>query len=232
MIPKTFSAPGSDYEPSIWDRVRDAVWLMMWSDAAHRKYYSFDDGEDPFGIRISAGYAHTRNKTYDVPQQLIQNAVESVAVDLLTQRDAVTRVTIAIVHFEKPTTSKIDVDVDAPTVTPESVMGRTVEILNRGTLVVEGRSSENGVLIDPHGSPLLEDGTYDPELVRRLNTAPPAIRFGTPTPIRRSTSLSDFLDKEWEELDPATDIAVLYSVMATYEIDVADRDDMRHGGTA
>lgn len=228
-IPKTFSAPGS-HEPSIDDRVRDAVFLALMADDANRKYYSYDDDNPDAGVRISAGFAHTRNRTYDVPQQLVQCVTGSNQLELLVQHDAIKRVSIAITHFEKPTTGKIEVNVLAPQMTPETLMGRTEEILMRGTLHVEGQVTAQGVLIDPY-SPLLDDGTYDPPTIVRLNELIPTIQRQQPLPIKRSLALDDLL-KEFDELDPTKDIAVLYTVVATYEINVADRDNLRNGGSS
>lgn len=233
MIPKTFSATSAEdtYAPSIEDTVRDAVWLMLYSDEVNRRAYSYDDDNPDAGVRIFAGLAHIdpSDGRIVVPQQIVSVATSQGQWSYEPNSSGVKRVAIAIGHLESPDTKWLTVDVDAPQFTPETRVAHTAEIIMRGTLYAEGRTSEAGRIVDPYLSPLNEDETYDLDQIRLLSNKAPEIKQVAPVPVRRRPA------KNSDDLfiaDPVRDVAILYSLVVVYTVDVTNRENMRAGGYA
>lgn len=229
-IPVTFSAPGDGYEPSAEDCLRDGVWLMLYADNVNRKGYSFNEADASAGVRIVSGVAHTETNTGKlvVPQQIVTVAVPSNRFNFATGGAGEKSISIAIAHLERPETGYLDIDVDTPAMTPEQRLARTEEILMRGTLYAADITSAKGRVIDPYYTPKLGDGTYDPEQLLILNDRPPEITRMAPLPVR----LRSPRNENEIFIDPLKDIGVAYSLVATYIVDLASRENMRRGGFA
>jgi hypothetical protein len=236
--PRTFSQGSETLEPSIEDALRDGIWIMLRADDGNRKTYSFDDDEPAAGIRIYSGVAHVdpSEGRIIIPQQIVTVAVASNRLAFETTGDASKRVTIAIAHLERPETGYLEVDVDAPAITPEARLARTEEILMRGTLFIEDMATNNGRVIDPYRSPIYDEdtaatpddvGLYIPEEVRYLNELLPEVVRAQPLPIRLRAARTQ---AEALNIDPVTDLAVVYSLLATYTISIGDRENLRLGG--
>lgn len=224
------------YAPSIADCVRAAVWLMLIADDVNRNAYAYEEvaamtsDMDTGLVRIKQGRADHDPATgaLILPQQLVLVAAASGTWKYSTSKAGTENVTIGIMHIEAADTSFVSNDVDAPSVTPESRLARVREILQRGTLYDGAATSRAAKIIDPYNSPLSEDGTYDLNEARFLCTMAPDIRYGAKSvfPNRHTRTEAELL-----ALDPRTDFAVAYGLFATYSIDVANRENMRHGGT-
>ena len=225
-VPVTFSPPGTAYEPSIEDALRDGVVLMLRADDITRKAMSFDDEDPDKGVRIFAGFAHTAKQDgrIVVPQIVVTTAVGSGRLTYTPSRGATKLVSLLVVLFEGPESDYIDVNATTPQITPEAKIGRIVEVLMMGTLFKSDQERRTGKVVDMYLSPLLEDGTYDQASIRYLNELLPAIEPRDPQPVSRRTR------KGSGDEDSARDIAVLYSLKATYTVAIEDRENMRRGG--
>lgn len=235
-IPKTFSAPPDvtfptlgGFAPTVEDCVRAAVWLMLYSDDVNRNAYSYEDNNPAAGVRIRQGRADHDPATGAIilPQQLVLVAVASGTWRYSTSKAGTKRVTIGVMHMEAIDTSYVEVDVDAPSLTPEARLGRVEEILMRGTLYDEAEDSRDAKLIDPYYSPRNEDGTYDMSGAVFLSTKAPDIR---PSARRVFPNRHVRTENELLALDPRSDFAVTFGLFATYDIDIANRENMRRGG--
>lgn len=209
---------------------------MLRADDANRKIYSYDDDDPSKGVRIVSRIAHTDNTNDQrivVPQQIVSVAIGRGDFKFLTAGAGEELVYIAITHLEAISTDYIDVDVegtiakwaaDAKLITPESKCSRTAEILMRGTLYQAGQATNNGRVVDPYNSPLLADGTYDPNNVKLIGTGPPKFSYLSPRiePLRRPPRN----ESEFFALDPIRDLAVRYDVIAAYSVDIRDRGHM------
>ena len=228
-VPKTFSAPGDEYAPSIEDSLRDGVWLMLLADDLTRKTYSYDPANADAGVRIlaGAGDVEPESKALVVPQLIVNVGIANNRLELGTTGDGEKQITIIITLLEKVDRSYLRPDVSAPPVTAETKLARIEQTLMLGTLYRAGILTERGRVVDPYNSPLLPDGTYDPATVRILNTRPPAISRQRPFGVRRKPPDSE---DDLFRVDPQKDIAVAYGVFATYTVTLADREDMTTGG--
>jgi hypothetical protein len=236
-IPKTFSAPADEtfpalngYAPTIEDSTRYAVWLMMYADDVNRKSYSFDDDDPAKGVRIRQNRADADPVTGQLvlPQQLIGVRFDASRFTYETGMSGEETVEIACMHLEAVDSSWLDTDVDNPPLTLEARCGRWREILMRGTIFEEAQlQKETYALVDPFYSPLDENGFYDTSQMVTLTTKPPAVR-----PTARSVFPARPVKSEAElwKLDPVKDFAVAYGVLATFQIPVRDRRNMRRGG--
>jgi hypothetical protein len=233
-IPQTFSAPGDAYEPSVEDCLRDGVWLMLLADDLIRKSHSFDPENAVAGVRILAGAGNVEPgmNRLTVPQIIVNVGIGSNRFELGTTGDAEKTITIVILMLEKPDTSYLRPDVDAPPLTAETKLARLEEVLMRGTLYRLDEDEnlivdERGRVIDPYYSPLEEDGTYTPASVVFLNTGPPSITRQRPFGVRRKPPDTE---DDLFRVDPQKDIAVAYGVFATYTVTLNDRKNLRRGG--
>lgn len=225
-IPKTLSAPSDStfpalkgFAPSIEDRVRYAVWLMMYSDDVLRREYSYDEADASKGVRIRQEVADYDNESGGLilPQMGVYTGVSAGAIDPKTSMRAENRVVIVVMHYEAPTTARLETDVTIPMLTYESKLARTRAVLMRGTIFEEDQNEEATYLVDAYASPLLPDGGYDPAQIVTLTTQPPAIR---PTVKRSIPNRTVKSEAEYWKLDPIRDYAVTYGLTATYSIEI------------
>jgi hypothetical protein len=226
VLPVTFSAPGDSYFPSVEDCLRDGVYLMLRADDVNRRAYSFDADDPAMGVRISSEVERVdNNHRLLLPQQIVAVGFNSIRFQLELTNTGTQRITINIGFYEASNSEFLDVDLETPPVTVLSKMARVKEILFRGTLYKLGMESNNGRVVDPYNSPLNEDGTYDETKIRELNRLLPEVVYAPPRAIalRKPTS-----EEDW--LDPVRDLGVLYSLSATYVIDMQDRENMTLGG--
>lgn len=205
---------------------------MLRADNVNRREYAYDPGDESKGVRIYTNMEgrDENDQRIIVPQQVVVVAMPAIKWEFLTGNSGTVRCTIHVAHFEKPDTDYVQFDSLAPSITVLAKMNRTRQILMRGTLYDEDRvadhPSENGAVIDPYATPLLPDGTYDPSGIVRISEKPPEITYGVPRAIPRKQREGD----DESKVDRVKDVALLYSVLATYEIDITNRDTMSAGG--
>lgn len=230
-IPKTFSAPApATYRPSVEDCLRDGVWLMMYSDDLHRAYYAYDKNNYAKGFSITSGHPHSGPDGFDVPQLVVQVSVEGGTVNPQTGSSSERLIDITVSHFEPLSEEMVKVNVAAFTRTAEALLSRTEVILAKGTIFAEGMETNRAHVIDPYYSPLLEDGTYDPEgPPRTLNGIPPDVRRLVPRPLPRRLPRNA---ADYDAILQARDIAIIYSLRARYTVDITNREDLTLGGYA
>lgn len=200
---------------------------MLMADDANRSAYAYDPVNLAKGVRIFQGRAGTDPAGHVVvPQQIVGVAVANSTWAFHTSKQGERRVTIGVLHLEAPNTSYVDTDTDVPPITPETRLARTTEILMRGTIYRAGDTSTAEV-IDPYDSPLNDDGTYDIERIRILSNRPPDVRQTAKEsfPLKPVAALNDYLT-----LDLIRDFAVAYGVLATWTINIDDRDKQTRGG--
>jgi hypothetical protein len=233
-IPKTFSAPGEAYEPSIADAVRYAVWLMLVADNVNRRAYMYDENDEARGVRIFQTQPEFDISTGRVttPQQVVGNAISQASWKYATNNAGEIRITIGVAHIGAADSDFLSNDVNAPSITPETRLARVHEILMRGTLWREDQIEEDAKrsrLVDPYRSPLDGEGLYEEGSITFLSTMAPDIRYSAkqtyPNPRERLQSEADIY-----KLDPIRDFAVSYGLFATYTVDVRNRANQRHGG--
>lgn len=239
MIPKTFSAPPdatwphlAGYAPTFEDALRYAVWLMFVADDVVRNDYSYvtnNAADAPQLTRIVQQNAHGDPETgaLTLPQLVVGVAVPSLAWKFATGAAGQERVTIGLGHLEAVDTAWLETDVTKPPLTPETRMGRWREILMRGTLYAADREPHTSLVIDPYRTPRNEDGSYDMGQLKVLSNTAPDIKATTKRvfPNRVVKSEAELL-----ALDPVRDYAVSYGLLATYTVDVRDRENLRAGG--
>ncbi len=228
-IPITFSPPGETFTPSIEDALRDGVLLVVRSDNVLRKAFSYDDDDPTKGVRIFGGVAHVdpRDGRIVVPQLIGTVAIPSNSFRFSTSKAGEKSITIALTLLESPDTGYLDFDSAAPQLTPETKLARMESSILRGTLYIDGQTSNRGKIVDPYRTPILQSGLYDPARVRFLNELAPDIRRSSPVPLRRKTPDPN---EEFLPVDPVKDIAVAYGLLVTYTVTVNDREDMSTGG--
>lgn len=227
-IPVTFSAPaGATYDIVVDVCLRDGVWLLMFADTLHKNYYAYDPAHLDRGVRINVGQPYGTDEGYDLPQMVINVAVDTGSTDLLTTNDAERLVHVVINHFELPEAEMLQPDPATPPKAVENLLARTEELLMRGTLYRPGQTTNAGVVIDPYHSPLEGDGTYVLDAAVKLNNNVPRVRRLRPYPIpRRAPRTKEEKDGIWQP----GDIAIIYGVDAAYTIDVPDREKLSQGG--
>jgi hypothetical protein len=207
-IPKTFSPPGTEFVPSAEDALRTGVFLMFRADDLTRADYAYDADDESKGLRMGVGRflateGPKESRRIVLPQLLIASAFGSTRWSYNTGRSGQRLVTVVASHLEARDTSDLEMDTAAPELTPEARFARFETILMYGTIIADDRESRAGRVVDPYLSPLLEDGTYDRAQIRYLNNLLPDIT---------------------RRMDVVGDIAVAYSLIAVYTIDVADRE--------
>jgi hypothetical protein len=233
MIPKTFSAPADEtypalngYVPSPEDSLRYAVWLMLMADDVNRRAYSYDPEDESKGVRISQGRPDYDAQTLaiDLPCQIVDVSATAVEWKYSTSHAGELELTAGIALIEKPSSAKVLGDATAPDLTVHMKLDRVRRILMRGTLWREDINTQNGKLIDPYRTPLLDDGSYDMDAAVWLSVKAPDIR-----PARRQTFPNKRVrtDADLAALDPIRDFAVSYGWLAKYTVSVSDRDTMR-----
>jgi hypothetical protein len=200
---------------------------MLMADDANRSAYAYDPANLAKGVRIFQGRAGTDpNGHVVVPQQIVGVAVANSTWTFHTSKQGERRVTLGVLHLEANDTSYVSTDVAAPPITPETRLARTTEILMRGTIYRDADDSTAEV-IDPYDSPLNEDGEYDIETMRILSNRPPDVRQTSKETfaLRPVKKYEDYLT-----LDLIRDFAVAYGVLATWTINIDDRDKQTRGG--
>lgn len=232
-IPLTFSAPDDEtfpgmngFAPSPEDSLRYAVWLLMMSDDAIRRLYSYDPDDAAADVRIYQGRPNYDPQTLalTLPCMIVDVDVGASRFNYSTSGAGELEITIGIVHIEAPSSAKLGTDVDAPSLTAEAILSRVDQVLMRGTLYDEAADTRKAKLIDPYRSARNEDGTYDMATAKHITVKAPDItsaRKATFTNRRVRTA------EEAATLDPVRDFAVSFARRARYSVSVADRDTMR-----
>jgi len=230
-IPKTFSAPAdvafpalNGYVPSKEDSLRYALWLMLVSDDVNRDAHSNVRGNPDAGVNITQvrpEYDATTLAIKRLPCQFVDVKLPAGRWSYSTSHAGELQIVMGIVLLEAANTSALTTDAAAPPLTMEAKLERVRRILMRGTLYKAGMTTGDGKVLDPYRTPLNEDGTYNMSAAKWISVQAPdlkpaaSVRFAN----RRVRSESELL-----ALDPVRDFAVSSGWLATYTVNVSDRD--------
>ena len=213
-LPITFSPSGTEYLPSPEDALRTGVMLMFLADDVTRKDLSFDATDPAKGVRIYAGQwpageGPPKSWKMILPQLHISSPFGQTRWSYATSNSGEKRIVIAVTLYEPQDSSKIDTDPAAPEITPEMKFARFERVLMCGTLYQEGQTSNAAKVVDPYRSGKLVNGQYDPAAIKFLNALAPDIT--------RQVSIIG-------------ELAVAYSLIAVYTVDVSNREVMTEAG--
>lgn len=205
---------------------------MYWSDNVTRGAFSYDKEDASKGVRIFQQQAEA-DKTGTIkatPQLIVSSAIGQVTWAPAASRAGERQATIVSTVLLAPNTAFLPADITEflamPNKTAETYLTHLESVLNRGTLWSETDHSQY-LVIDPFNSPLNEDGTYDMDQRRDLTSMTPTIRRAAAIGIPRKQGTSV---EEAYKLNPVTELAVGYSTLATYLIDITDSGKMHLGG--
>lgn len=220
-VPVTFSPPlppGGVIAPAVEDALRDGVMLMYEADDLTRKEYSYDPANPAKGVRISAGpypiaEGPQGNRKLVLPQLLITADFRTSRWVYFTANGGEKRVNIMVTRIEAYDSDSLTLDLAEVEITANAHAAQLERVLQCGTLYQEDQETQHAKVVDPYRSPLLGSGLYDPDSVVFLNELAPELS-------RQINFVSDGTKL----------IGVAYSLIASYTVQVKNREVMTEGG--
>lgn len=210
---------------------------MLRADNVNRAEYSAEpedeDRDDERGnVHI---FSDVEGRTGDedqhriiVPQQLVIVGSSTLTFQYELSNAGKMPIAVIILFYEPPDTAFLEINPAEPRITVYAKMERVRQILMRGTLFVSGQTSADGAIVDPYETPLIDEGDdegmYDPDEITYITNDPPTrIAYGAPRAIERKDWRR--VQQEAETSEPVRDLAVAYSLIATYELEIKDREN-------